>query len=192
MSGRGRIILIGGGVRSGKSALALERAGALGSTRAFIATAQAFDREMETRILHHREERGEMFETVEAPHELERALLELPERIEVVVVDCLTLWLSNLLLADLTEARIRERVARLAAVLERRDRHVVMVTNEVGMGIVPETALGRMFRDVAGRAHQDLARISDEIIFACLGVALRLKPGPIELASPGGPNDELE
>jgi adenosylcobinamide kinase/adenosylcobinamide-phosphate guanylyltransferase len=97
-------------------------------------------------------------------------------------VDCLTLWLSNLLVEGMAEGAIGERVEALAAVLARRRFHAVVVTNEVGMGVVPETPLGRLFRDVTGRAHQRLVRDADEIYLAAMGLVLRVHPGPVERA----------
>ncbi len=180
-----RVILIGGGVRSGKSAFAVSLARELGVRRAFLATARVYDDEMRDRIARHQAERGAAFRTLEEPAALAAALRRL-EGIDVAVVDCLTLWLSNLLLDGLTPPEIEERVEELAAVLAERRFHAVLVTNEVGMGVHPETALGRTFRDLAGRAHQRLARCADEIHFAVLGVVLRLRPGPVEIQTPGG------
>jgi len=174
-------VLIAGGVRSGKSAYALVRARELGERRVFIATAQAFDDDMRERARRHREERGDAFFTVEAPHQLVAALCAASARADVVVVDCLTLWLSNLLLEGLAQAQIAERVRELCAVLPTLSAHVVVVSNEVGMGVVPESALGRAFRDVSGAAHQALSRQADELYFAVMGQLLRLRPGPVEL-----------
>lgn len=179
------LALVGGGVRSGKSAFALALARRLGTRRAFVATAQAFDREMEERIALHRAERDGEFATVEEPLDLPAALAHVDA--DVVVVDCLTLWLSNLLLRGDSAADVAAAVERLAAELARRRLHAVLVTNEVGMGVVPESALGRLFRDVAGRAHQRLARDADRVYLAALGCVLRLRPGPVSLARPEDP-----
>lgn len=178
-----RLFLIGGGVRSGKSAFALGRALALGERRVFVATAQPFDDEMRERIGRHRDERADAFVTIEEPLAVPERLAELSD-VDVVLVDCLTLWLSNLLLRGDDERAVAAAVARLAAVLAARRFHVVLVTNEVGMGIVPESALGRLFRDVAGRAHQHLAALADEVYFAALGLVLQLKPSAL-VAAPG-------
>jgi adenosylcobinamide kinase/adenosylcobinamide-phosphate guanylyltransferase len=177
---RARIILVGGGARSGKSRFALEYARRLGKRRVFVATAEGLDDEMRVRIARHREERGATFTTVEAPLALPEALAELAA--EVVVVDCLTLWLSNLLLAGLEAPAIEERLAALEAALLRRQFHALVVTNEVGMGLVPETPLGRAFRDLTGKAHQRLARTADELYLAAMGIILRIHPGPVERA----------
>jgi adenosylcobinamide kinase / adenosylcobinamide-phosphate guanylyltransferase len=180
------LVLVGGGVRSGKSAFALALARRLGGRRAFVATAQPFDDEMRARIAAHRAERDGDFATVEAPLDLPAALEALGSAAEVVVVDCLTLWLSNLLLRGDPPEAIGRAVARLADVLRASPFHAILVTNEVGMGVVPESALGRAFRDVAGRAHQHLARRADRIYLAALGCILRLRPAPIELATTEG------
>jgi adenosylcobinamide kinase/adenosylcobinamide-phosphate guanylyltransferase len=183
----GRIIVIGGGVRCGKSAFALELARSLGTRRLFIATAEALDAEMRERIERHRSERGQDFETLEVP-------LAVPEALEraqtdVVVVDCLTFWLSNLLLRDATDAQIEARVAALLHSLSARRFHSILVTNEVGMGVVPDNALGRRFRDCVGHAHQQLAALSDELYFGVLGSMLRLRPAPIALQTQGSTED---
>jgi adenosylcobinamide kinase/adenosylcobinamide-phosphate guanylyltransferase len=178
-------ILIGGGVRSGKSAYALERARTLGTRRVFIATAEAFDDDMRERARRHRDERGDEFVTVEAPRLLVPALLEASRRADVVVIDCLTLWLSNLLLEGLLQAEIALRVRELCELLPTLAAHVVVVSNEVGMGVVPESSLGRAFRDVSGAAHQALAGQAHELYFALMGQLMRLRPGPIELVVPG-------
>jgi adenosylcobinamide kinase / adenosylcobinamide-phosphate guanylyltransferase len=180
----GTVIVVGGGVRSGKSSFALARARALGARRGFLATAQAFDAEMAARIADHVRTRGPDFETIEEP-------IAVPERLgamrglDVVVVDCLTLWLSNLMLRDEPAASIAARVDELVRVVRDRPFHTILVTNEVGMGIVPESALGRAFRDLAGHAHQRLAAVADELYLGALGVIVRLRPDPIAVQPPG-------
>jgi adenosylcobinamide kinase / adenosylcobinamide-phosphate guanylyltransferase len=177
-----KLVLIGGGARSGKSAYAVQRALVLGPARVFVATAEAFDDEMRARIAAHVAERENRFTTIEAPRDLERALELIHARaqpIDVVLIDCLTLWLSNLLLSHVPVAEIERRVERLAIVCESAPFPVLLVTNEVGFGLVPETALGRLFRDVSGRAHQRLARSAGEVLLAALGCMLRIKPGAL-------------
>jgi adenosylcobinamide kinase / adenosylcobinamide-phosphate guanylyltransferase len=176
------LVLIGGGARSGKSRFALRRAEALGARRLFVATAEprTDDPEMRARIARHRAERGPTFDTVEEPLALPELVAAADGRAhDVLVVDCLTLWLSNLLCGGAGADEALARVEALCASLRERRAHVVLVTNEVGMGIVPETPLGRLFRDVAGLAHQRLARDADEIHFAVLGMMLRVRPGPV-------------
>jgi adenosylcobinamide kinase / adenosylcobinamide-phosphate guanylyltransferase len=189
-------VLVGGGARSGKSRWALERALSLGSSGLssglfsglFVATAEASDDEMRARIARHREERDARWRTVEAPFELPAALDAAfagpgdgVDVVDVVVVDCLTLWLSNLLVRGASAEEALGRVDELGAALARRRVPVILVTNEVGMGLVPESPLGRLFRDVAGLAHQRLARQADELVVAVMGVLLRLRPGPVAL-----------
>jgi adenosylcobinamide kinase/adenosylcobinamide-phosphate guanylyltransferase len=172
------LILVGGGARSGKSAFALRYARRLGERRVFIATAQAYDEEMRVRIARHREERGAVFTTVEEPLDLIGALGRAPAG-AVVLVDCLTLWLSNLLLADRTEADLLRAIDDLVMVAPARPGVTLLVSNEVGMGLVPETPLGRRFRDMTGIAHQRLAAVAAESYAAVMGVELRLYPEPV-------------
>jgi adenosylcobinamide kinase / adenosylcobinamide-phosphate guanylyltransferase len=179
---RGLIVLVGGGVRSGKSAFAERRALSLAGAHKplYVATAEVYDSEMGERVARHRAQRGERFRSEEHP-------LKVAERIAAepagsVLVDCLTLWLSNLLCRDLDEAAVLGAFDELEQVLATRARHVVMVSNEVGLGIVPDNALARRFRDLAGILHQRLGRSADEVYFGALGQLLRLKPAPVALA----------
>ncbi|HEY6003573.1 MAG TPA: bifunctional adenosylcobinamide kinase/adenosylcobinamide-phosphate guanylyltransferase [Anaeromyxobacter sp.] len=181
MSAR-ELVLVGGGARSGKSAFALALSRRLGARRAFLATAQALDAEMERRVAAHRRERGAEFATVEEPLDVAGALARLGG-VDVVVVDCITLWISNLLLRGDSMEVIAKRVERLVETLEARPFHAILVTNEVGMGVVPETALGRAFRDASGRAHQELARRAHRVYLAALGCVVRLKPSPLSLVT---------
>jgi adenosylcobinamide kinase/adenosylcobinamide-phosphate guanylyltransferase len=179
------LILIGGGARSGKSTFALHYARRLGEPRVFIATAQAFDDEMRARIARHREERGAGdFVTVEEPLDLVGALGRAPAG-AVVLVDCLTLWLSNLLLADQGESEVLRAIDGLVAAAGTRAAPTLLVSNEVGMGLVPDTALGRRFRDITGIAHQRLAAVAAETYAAVMGVVLRLYPGPLQVFRSG-------
>lgn len=171
-----RVTLVLGGARSGKTAYALREAEAAatarGVTPVFIATAQAWDDEMTARIARHRDERDDRWRTVDAPLELVAALNALgPD--DVAVVDCLTLWLTNVMLGERDVAAGRE--ALVAAVGRTRAR-LWLVSNEVGLGIVPDNALARRFRDEAGWLHQALATIADEVILTAAGLPLRLKP----------------
>ncbi len=190
-SGSARIILVGGGARSGKSRFALSRARQLGARRVFVATGQALDGEMAERIAAHVRTRGADFRTVEEPLALPEALIAIGGQADVVVVDCLTLWLSNLVCRGDAESSIARCVDALCAALAHRQFHVLIVTNEVGLGIVPEAPIARLFRDVVGRAHQRLAAIADEIHLAILGTILRLRPEPLA-AAPGDIEDTKE
>jgi adenosylcobinamide kinase/adenosylcobinamide-phosphate guanylyltransferase len=171
-----QVTLVLGGARSGKTAYALREAEAAATARGvtpmFIATAQAWDDEMSSRIARHRDERGGRWRTIEAPLELVDALGAV-ETHEVAVVDCLTLWLTNVMLGERDVAAARE--ALVAAVGRTRAR-LWLVSNEVGLGIVPENALARRFRDEAGWLHQALATVADEVILTAAGLPLRLKP----------------
>jgi adenosylcobinamide kinase/adenosylcobinamide-phosphate guanylyltransferase len=177
-----RLILAAGGARSGKSGFALARARALGRRPLFIATAERSDDEMRDRIARHRAERGTIFETLEEPRALPEALAADRDH-DVILVDCLTIWISNLLVGGMTADGVEARIGDLTAALGARRAHVVIVSNEVGMGLVPDTPLGRVFRDVTGRAHQRIAAVADELYLAAMGVLLRLRPGPVEVVS---------
>jgi adenosylcobinamide kinase/adenosylcobinamide-phosphate guanylyltransferase len=173
-----QVILVGGGTRSGKSDFALALARRLGDRRLFVATAQPGDNEMRARIRRHRQTRGPAFQTLEEPLAIVELLCGLRD-CDVVVLDCLTLWLANLLLRGDDPDAVLRQVEALAGVLDRRQVHAVIVTSEVGLGLVPETPLGRTFRDLTGLAHQRLAGLGDEVYFGVLGVMLRLKPAPV-------------
>ena len=168
------LTLIIGGARSGKSARALELAEAEAARRGgrpvMIATAEAHDAEMAERIARHREERGPAWRTLEAPLDVAGALAGLGAQ-DCAVVDCLTLWLSNLMFVETGLAAAGELLAAAAAC----PAEIVMVTNEVGMGIVPENALARRFRDEAGRLNRRAADQADRVIVMFAGQALTLK-----------------
>lgn len=164
---RTRLVL--GGARSGKSRHAQALAEGCRGPRLFVATAQPFDAEMVERIARHRADRGADWQTLEAPVALPTAL----ERASgVVLVDCLTLWTSNLLLAD---ADLDAATDALLAALRVTTARVVLVSNEVGWGIVPDNALARRFRDVAGRVNQRVAAAVDRVDLVVAGLAMRLK-----------------
>jgi adenosylcobinamide kinase/adenosylcobinamide-phosphate guanylyltransferase len=157
------LVLVGGGSRSGKSRWALDRARKRGGRLLFIATAEALDQEMSVRIARHRTDRGDEFETVEEPRELAKVIRSVQG--DAIVVDCLTLWLSNVM-GDVEEviAAAREQTAE-----------VICVTNEVGCGIVPENALAREFRDRAGVMNQRFAEAADEVYWMVFGQSLKVK-----------------
>lgn len=165
------IILITGGARSGKSRLAEDRTLSLGPAAVYIATAQAHDAEMAARIAAHQARRGPEWTTVPAPMDLPGAL-EATDGQGPRLVDCLTLWLTNVMLAD---RDWRSDADALLAALDRQRDPVVLVTNEVGMGIVPDNALARAFRDAAGALNQRIAARADQVILAVSGLPLRVK-----------------
>lgn len=181
---KNKIVLIGGGVRSGKSSFAVERSLPLGERRAFVATATRSDDEMNARIDRHQADRRNAFKTVEEPLALADALGALGEY-DVVVVDCLTHWLSNLLLRKLALDDILRHVDEVVAVLQKRLFHALLVTNEVGMSVHPPTPLGRAFVEICGFAHQRFARVADEVHLAVLGTTLCIKPGPVPIVERG-------
>lgn len=169
-----QLVLVLGGCRSGKSRFAQELAERLGQRRLFVATAEPFDDEMRERIAKHRAARGPEWQTVEAPVALAEALREHAGKADVALVDCLTVWLGNLLGAE-PPRWDADAVSSLLAELGRRRSHVVVVSNEVGLGIVPGNALARRFRDEQGRLNQQVAAMADCVVFVAAGLPLLLK-----------------
>lgn len=166
-------MLVLGGARSGKSRYAEDRALNSGLKPFYLATGRAIDEEMSERIDIHRERRGKEWETVEEPLALADAMLQtaLPGRI--VLVDCLTLWVTNLMMAD---ADVRRECESLVSSIRKLQAPVIFVSNEVGLGIVPENRMARDFRDHAGFVNQMIARHCDEVWFIAAGLPLKLKP----------------
>lgn len=175
-----RTLLVLGGVRAGKSAYAVARAEALGGRVAFVATAEPGDAEMAARIKRHRASRPADWTTVEVPLALAEALAELEGKADTVVVDCLNLWVANLLARnpDVPEHRLLAEAGRLTELMGRRPFDLVVVSNEVGWGIHPEAALGRRFRDALGLVNQAVARAADEVVLLVAGCPLWLKGRP--------------
>ena len=169
-----RLILIHGGARSGKSAYGQALAERLWQRPLFLATAEARDAEMTERIRLHQEARGRRWTTTEAPIDIPAALHSAHIECDGALLDCATLWLSNVVLAEGFDAYPRRRDELLDA-LKTRKRGVIVISNEVGMGIVPETDLGRRFRDVAGQLNQVIARLADTVVFVAAGLPLALK-----------------
>jgi adenosylcobinamide kinase/adenosylcobinamide-phosphate guanylyltransferase len=170
------LTLVLGGARSGKSGFAQNAAETVAAARgcgaAYIATAEAGDEEMAARIARHKGDRGPIWRTLEAPLALSEALADLAEG-EVAVVDCLTLWLTNSMLSPAGHAA---RLAALVPALSACRARLWLVSNEVGWGVVPDNALARAFRDEAGRLHQSIAAVADEVILVVAGLPLWLKP----------------
>lgn len=167
------ITLIGGGSRSGKSSFGLAYARKHGGRLAFVATAQALDDEMRDRIAKHRADRGADFTTCEEPLMLASLLSSLKGSFDVIVVDCLTLWLSNLLLSG--EECLANRFGELVASASQTQSRVVLISNEVGCGIVPENPLARRFRDEAGRLNQVVAGAAAEVYWMVFGIPMKVK-----------------
>ena len=168
--GTSRIILVTGGARSGKSAIAEARALGWTGRATYIATAQAFDAEMEQRIAAHQARRGAEWDDLAAPLALAAALHDSDG--QPCLVDCLTLWLTNVMM-DERDWRVEADI--LLAALAARQSPVVLVTNEVGGGIVPDNALARAFRDAAGLLNQRVAAMADEVVLAVCGLPMRVK-----------------
>ena len=170
-----RSILVIGAARSGKSRYALALAEATAPERLYLAAAEAGDADMAERIDRHRRERGEGWRTREEPLELVAALRAEAGPGRVVLVDCLTLWLSNLMLAG---CDIEAQISELIDVLSDLSGPAALVVNEVGAGVVPATPLGRAFRDWQGRLNQRAAAACDAVIFVAAGLPIQLKPAP--------------
>lgn len=174
-----RVCFVLGGARSGKTrralALAEARHAAEGRIPVYLATAQAYDEEMRARIDTHKAERGPAWRTVEAPLDLAAAIAAEAGGGTVVLVDCLTLWLSNITFA---ERDPETEAAALAESLRAAPGPVVVVSNEVGLSIVPENALARRFRDDQGRLNQSIASVADRVEFVAAGLPLVLKADP--------------
>lgn len=165
-------LLVLGGARSGKSRYAQTRAEAIGGRLVFVATAQAFDAEMTERIAHHRADRDARWTTIEAPIDLAAAIDAHAAPSAVLLIDCLTLWASNLILAD---HDIEAETERLCRSLTDAAGTVVLVANEVGLGIVPDNALARRFRDAAGIINQRVAAKVVEVVIVFAGLPITLK-----------------
>ena len=174
-----KLILLLGGARAGKSTFALrlakERIG--DGSVCFIATAQALDEEMAERIARHRAERPANWNTIEEPLEIDQALLRTGES-NVAIIDCLTLFVSNWLLRseDESEQAIQRIVENLISIVKSQTKTVICVSNEVGLGIVPDNRMGRTFRDLLGRVNQQTAAAADEVYLLVAGLPLRLNP----------------
>ena len=167
-------LLVFGGARSGKSRYAQEMAENAGLEPWLIATAQAFDGEMVDRIARHRAERGSRWHLLEEPLHLAESLAQAAQPGRIVLVDCLTLWLSNLMLAEID---MEGAGAALASAVPRLRSPVIFVSNEVGTGIVPENALARRFRDAQGRLNQTMAQACEAVLMVQAGLPVQLKPG---------------
>ena len=170
-------ILVLGGCRSGKSSHALELAESMpGNRRVFIATCVPYDEEMQARVTNHQNERDESWLTVETPMAIAESILEKSGEADVILVDCLTLWISNLLAEQKTDAAVFEDVSRLTGALEAASCPVILVSNEVGAGIVPENPLARRFRDLTGYINRQVAASVDRVIWTVAGIPVTIKP----------------
>ncbi len=171
---RGRLILVTGGAASGKSDAALEMAGQAGP-RAFVATGQPLDDEMAERIRRHQASRQADWRTDEVPVDLAAWFDKQGRTYKTVLVDCLTLWLSNLQGRGVSDAHVPVLVSELLRTMRATKARVLVVTNELGLGLVPADAASRRFRDLAGRVNQQFAREADEVYVVVSGLPVRIK-----------------
>lgn len=170
-----KLYFIIGGARSGKSAFAEKLAADLGGKRAYLATAQALDAEMVSRIEHHRKRRGSAWDTFEEPLAVAELLRKLSGRYDVVLLDCLTLWLSNVMARSGEDAAVLAQADELSGAVRAFAGTCIVVSNEVGLGIVPDNALARRFRDLAGFVNQKVAQAADEAYLLTSGLPMKIK-----------------
>ncbi|ALD00933.1 adenosylcobinamide kinase [Acinetobacter sp. TTH0-4] len=166
--------LILGGARSGKSRFAEQAAKDSNLNVAYIATAQAFDREMQARIDHHQAQRPQHWTVIEEPLYLAECLMRLDQPNQIILVDCLTLWMSNLLMHENAELQLQECL-KLFEVLAGLQSELILVSNETGLGVIPMGEISRKFVDESGRLHQQLGQIAEKVIFCVAGFPMMLK-----------------
>jgi adenosylcobinamide kinase/adenosylcobinamide-phosphate guanylyltransferase len=177
LGNKARITLVIGGCRSGKSGVALDAANQIkGNQKIFLATSVPTDPEMDKRVAKHQAERKGDWQTIEEPMMIHETIESASKTADVILVDCLTLWTSNLLFAEYDEPKIMEAVHHLIAALEESLCPVFLVSNEVGYGIVPENSLARQFRDYAGLVNQKIAAMADRVILTVAGIEVPIKP----------------
>lgn len=170
-----RHVLVLGGARSGKTSFAERLAIRSGVKPAYLATAEALDAEMRERVESHQRGRAGRFTTLEEPLALADAIIKASKQHDVILVDCLTLWITNLLVAGEDVAKAVEELG--STLIQTKRAKIVLVSNEVGLGIVPDNAMARTFRDLAGSAHQRLAEICDDVYFVVAGLPMTFKGG---------------
>ncbi|MBM4135636.1 MAG: bifunctional adenosylcobinamide kinase/adenosylcobinamide-phosphate guanylyltransferase [Nitrospira sp.] len=169
-----KIVFITGGARSGKSLFALAEASKINGKKAYIATAEALDEEMRQRIENHKRHRGDEWITYEEPLKIADVVKEIEGKYSVIVIDCLTLWLSNIMHSNLDISYKIENFVDTLRITCHASR-IYIVSNEVGMGIVPENEMARRFRDMAGFLNQRIAEIADEVYLLVSGISLKVK-----------------
>ncbi len=170
-----KILFITGGARSGKSAYAEKLAHGLTGKRAYLATAQALDAEMAAKIAKHQKDRGSTWDTFEEPLAVADLLRKLSGRYQVALLDCLTLWLSNVMAHTDGDAAVLQSVENLVTALGDFEGTCIVVSNEVGLGIVPDNPLARKFRDFAGMLNQKVAQRADAVYFTAAGIPMKIK-----------------
>jgi adenosylcobinamide kinase/adenosylcobinamide-phosphate guanylyltransferase len=170
------IIFVLGGCRSGKSSYALQIAEKVsGDRKIFIATCVPQDDEMKQRVARHQRERSQNWVAVEEPLNLPEAILKNSPRADVILIDCLTLWVSNLLMKTDDEKKLADIISQLIDALEKATCPIVLVSNEVGTGIVPENKLARQYRDIIGLANQAVAKTAGKVIWMVAGIPVNIK-----------------
>ena len=169
------ILFIIGGCRSGKSSHALYLANQIPGQKIFIATCTPHDKEMEERVLLHKKQRSRAWSTLEVPVRLSETISKNSRKENVILVDCLTLWISNLILENDDQENIDGHIRKLVRSLEKAECPIILVSNEVGTGIVPENRLARLFRDAAGFTNQKVAACADKVIWMVAGIPVGVK-----------------
>ncbi|KJS87892.1 MAG: hypothetical protein JM58_02705 [Peptococcaceae bacterium BICA1-8] len=187
------IALVIGGARSGKSSYGEKLAASISENVAYIATAQSLDEEMQARISLHRSRRPDEWTTYEVPLNISKVVQDIKDKHDVFLLDCLTLLISNILLKDLNidnitteiqtmkEDLITREIKKLIYCFKNYNKHLIVITNEVGLGLVPSNALSRLYRDIAGRTNQLLAEEADSVILTLAGIPLQIKPNLVRL-----------
>jgi adenosylcobinamide kinase/adenosylcobinamide-phosphate guanylyltransferase len=170
-----KITLILGGARSGKSSYALRLAKKSGGRVAFIATCAPLDKEMEERISLHKKSRPSYWQTFEEPKDIVLLLKNIGAKFDTILIDCLTLMVSNLMMTKKKEDIIEKKFKDILSALDKIKARVIIVSNEVGLGIVPSRKLGREFRDIAGRINQLVAAKADNVFFLIAGIPLKIR-----------------
>jgi len=170
-----RMILITGGCRSGKSRYALDYANRHFSKKIYLATCEALDEEMAQRIEHHKKMRGPEWRTIEEPVAIVDKIRQYGAKVEVILLDCITLWLSNLLTKGNNDLKVTHEINSFTEMLKQTPTSFIIVSNEVGMGIVPADPLSRRFRDLSGAINQKIAEVADTVIYMVSGIPMFLK-----------------
>jgi adenosylcobinamide kinase/adenosylcobinamide-phosphate guanylyltransferase len=171
-----KIIFITGGVRSGKSQFAMDLAGTLPGPKAYLATAQPLDEEMARRIQNHRRSRPEGWRTFEESLSISKIIADHGNEFSLILLDCVTLWISNALMAGWIESRVLEEAEIFLRICRSAHSSVIVVGNEVGWGIVPDNAMARIFRDLSGSVQQKIAGEADEVYLLVAGIPQKIKP----------------
>lgn len=173
-----KIVFVTGGARSGKSRFAEEYAKKISDSVCYLATAEALDEEMKERICHHQERRPQNWKTVEEPLEVHTAIQSLNGSAKVILLDCLTLWMSNLLHKHPSDAECRVQDMLEASFIKIRNsgQTLILISNEIGMGVIPDNPLSRQFADISGRVNQFCSREADEVYFLVSGIPMKVKP----------------